>query len=340
MTQKIGKGTFLFERGPSLLAVATVAGPDEGRGPLGEAFDQVVPDLWVGQKSWEQAERELLIRAGQMLLLKGNWKPEDVDLMVGGDLLDQLVTTHFAARTLDIPTLGLFSACATLTAGLTVAAMAVDGGWGEKVMVTVASHHHAAERQYRYPVELGIQKPGTAQWTATGAAAFLVGKGGKVVIREATPGRVVDYGVKDPFDMGGAMAPAARDTLLRHLSDTGRTVEDYDAIFTGDLAAVGTSLFRELLREEGVPVEGRHHDCGLLLYDRETQKEVRAGGSGAACSGLVTAAHILPRLERGEWRRVLLMATGSLHSPTTYRQGESIPCIAHAVVLEREEGTA
>ncbi|MDI3269363.1 MAG: stage V sporulation protein AD [Bacillota bacterium] len=329
--------TFRFESRPSLLSMATVAGPDEAKGPLGEKFDQVVPDLWVGQKSWEQAEQELLARAGQTLLVKENLTAADVDLMVGGDLLDQLVTTHFASRTLDIPTFGMFSACATLTASLAVAAMAVDAGYGQKVLVTVASHHHAAERQYRYPVELGIQKPATAQWTATGAAAFLIGKGGPVVVREATPGRVVDYGVKDPFDMGGAMAPAARDTLLRHLQDTGRTVKDYDAIFTGDLAAVGSTLFRDLLKEEGVQVEGIHHDCGLILYDRSSQKAVQAGGSGAACSGLVTAAHIIPGLLSGEWRRVLLLATGALHSPTTYRQGESIPCIAHGVVLERAE---
>ncbi|MBX5476715.1 MAG: stage V sporulation protein AD [Clostridia bacterium] len=336
--RRVGERTIRFRAEPRLVAAAAVGGRMEGEGPLGHEFDEVDPDSLLGQASWERAERELMRRAVAHALRKAGWSTDDVDFMFGGDLLNQIVSTSFAARDLDIPTFGLFSACATLTAALTLAAMAVDGGYARRALVSVSSHHETAERQYRFPTEFGNQRPPTAQWTATAGAAFLLcGGGDGPRVTMATPGRVVDYGVKDPFDMGSAMAPAAADTIEAHLRDTGRAPDDYDMILTGDLAAVGTPLVRELLSQRGYRIDDVHEDCGLLLYDRERQ-DVHAGGSGAACSGSTVAAHIWKRLASGELRRVLLVATGALHSPTTYQQGEAIPCVAHAVVIEAPGG--
>ncbi|MBE3589688.1 MAG: stage V sporulation protein AD [Firmicutes bacterium] len=332
--RRLGERTFRFPAEPRIVATGSIAGRMEAEGPLGAEFDETVSDSLLGQASWERAERELMRRAVEHAVRKAGWTLGDVDFMFGGDLLNQIVSTSFAARDLDIPAFGLFSACATLTAALTLAAMAVDGGYARRALAAVSSHHDTAERQYRFPTEFGNQRPPTAQWTATAGAAFLLaaeGEGPRITM--ATPGRVVDYGLKDPFDMGSAMAPAAADTIAAHLRDTGRDPSDYDMVLTGDLAAVGTPLVRELLAQRGYDIEDVHEDCGLLLYDRERQ-DVHAGGSGAACSGATVAAHIWKRLAQGDLRRVLLVATGALHSPTTYQQGETIPCVAHAVVLE------
>jgi stage V sporulation protein AD len=346
--RRAGRSTILFPSAPAVRAAASVAGPLEGQGPLRGRFDQVVPDRLMGQDSWEKAERLMLERAVRLAAERGGVRLEDVDLLLAGDLLNQIITSSFAARDLDVPFLGLYSACATLTAGLALAAALVDGGHARRAAVAVASHHDSAERQYRFPTEFGNQRPPTATWTATGAAAVLVSAGGEagedgdgapnpggggrtVRIRSATVGRVVDMGVKDPYDMGSAMAPAAADTIRRHLEDTGRRPDDYDLIITGDLGRVGRPLCQALLEEEGYRVAV--DDCGLRLYDPKRQ-DVHAGGSGAACSGLVFAADVLPALREGRLRRVLLVSTGALHSTTTYQQGESIPGVAHAVCLE------
>lgn len=336
--RRSGQGTLRFDSRPRLAAAAAVAGRLEGEGPLGPAFDAISRDSLCGQASWELAEAEMMRRAAHLALGKADRSAGDAEFLFGGDLLNQIAATNFAARDLDVPTIGLFSACATLTSALTLAGLALDGQYAACVLVGVSSHHDAAERQYRFPTELGRQRPPTAQWTATAAAAFVLERGdggGRAdpVITLATPGRVVDYGVKNPYDMGSAMAPAAADTIERHLRDTGRQPEDYDLIITGDLAAVGVELCDRLLRERGIEIQGRHEDCGLLLYDRARQ-DVHAGASGTACSGATFAAHFLPRLRSGELGRVLLVATGALLSPTTYQQGQSIPCVAHAVAVE------
>jgi stage V sporulation protein AD len=324
--------TAIYARPPVILAASSVAGPFEGQGPLGGSFDEVTADTRLGQPSWEKAERTLLVRAVNRLAAKAHLRLDDIELLFAGDLLNQLVTCSFAARDLDIPYAGVYAACATLTLGFWLAAAAVAGGAAGRVAVAVVSHHDAAERQYRFPVEFGNQRPPTATWTATGAAAFLLGgEGGAVHLTAATMGRVVDLGVTDPFDMGSAMAPAAADTIARHLEDTGRRAGDFDLIATGDLSRVGRPLAEELLRRRGIDVSLA--DCGIRLYDANRQ-DVHAGGSGAACSGLVLAGQLLPALQRRELRRVLLVSTGALHSPTTYQQRETIPGVAHAVCLE------
>lgn len=321
-----------------ITAAASVAGPTEGRGPLQGAFDEVVQDHLVGTQTWEQAESGLILRAFQRLCDRLEVKADAFDLLLGGDLLNQTVSIAFAARQIDLPFCGLYNACATFGEALGLAAVLCDGGYCRRVAVAVSSHHDAAERQYRFPTELGSQRPPTAQWTATGGVAVAVesGAGARAVasITAFTPGRVQDYGVKDPFNMGAAMAPGAADTIAAHLKDLGLGPDDYGAVFTGDLAAVGVPLCEELLRARDI--ELRLNDCGCALYDPGHQ-DVHAGGSGAACSALVTAARILPALRQGEFHRVCLCTTGALHSPTTYQQGESIPGVGHAVTLEAPE---
>ncbi|MDA8345822.1 MAG: stage V sporulation protein AD [Thermaerobacter sp.] len=341
-----GRGHLAFKQPPVLTSWATVAGKKETEGPLGRHFDRIVRDETMGEKSYERAERKLFTGAVDLLLSVAGRHASDVDLLFAGDLLDQIVTANFAARDIGIPLVGVYGACSTSSEALLLSAMAVASGSVRRAIAATASHHLSAERQYRYPIELGVQRLPTAQWTATGAAAFLVedpaerespsapakGDGATLRIVSATVGRVQDYGLKDPNNMGAAMAPAAADTILRHLQGSGRSVEDFELILTGDLGRVGHPLLEELLAEERVHPRERLQDAGILLY-RDDQK-VDAGGSGAACSALVLGAMALPRLRRGEMHRMLLVATGSLHSPRTYQQGESIPTIAHAVEVE------
>lgn len=318
-----------------ITGAASIAGRTEGQGPMGERFDEIVPDHLLGQKSWERAESALLERAFHRLCNRLKLKAGDFDLLLAGDLLNQTVATGFVARELDVPFCGLYSACATFAEALGVASALCDGGYCKRVAVGTSSHHDAAERQYRFPTEFGNQRPPSAQWTATGAAMVAVEAGaeGRAEARLVafTPGRVVDYGVKDPFNMGAAMAPAAADTLAVHLADLDLHPGDYGAVYTGDLARVGVPLCEDLLRERGYDL--RLHDCGTELYDGRHQ-DVHAGGSGAGCSAIVFAARILPALRAGDYRRACLCSTGALHSTTTYQQGESIPAVAHALTLE------
>lgn len=307
----------------------------EGEGPLGELFDHVTEDDLLGKKSWEQAEQQMLQDACQLAANKANISMNDVDLIFSGDLLNQIVSSSFASRQLDRPYMGLFSACASWAQALLLAATMVDGNYFDKVMAAVCSHHNTAERQYRFPVEFGNQRPPTAQWTVTGAGAALIesGDGEGPRLTHGTIGRVVDMGVKDPYDMGSAMAPAAADTIIQHFEDTGRKPEDYDLILTGDLSRVGLPICSDLLIRAGYDAGDRLEDCGIMIYDNEKQ-DVLAGASGAGCSAVVFNAVIYPRLIRKEIHRVLFVATGSLHSPLTFEQGETMPCIAHAVVWE------
>lgn len=411
-SRRVGQQTLVFRNPPRIAAAAAVAGPKEAEGPLGAYWDRTYPDRMLGQRSWERAERRMCLDAAALALEKVGLEPADIDLHLAGDLMNQLTCASFTAAELDIPYLGLFAACATWAAALGLGALFTDAGYASRVLCTTSSHHDAAERQYRFPTELGNQRPATSQWTATGAAAaVLVGgtappegrarsgdhgnhghdhgdngdvsetghhgqgtdrrdeaaagdagqrssgqprngtstlqgtgpgapasgrPGQPVVVTHATFGRVIDMGLTDPFDMGSAMAPAAADTIRQHLQDTGRRPGDYDLIVTGDLARYGHRLLVELLREQGYDAEGVLADCGIMLYD--ASQGVYAGGSGTACSGMVSAGYLLRRMEQGDLRRVLLVCTGCLHSTTTYKQGESLPTVAHAVALEVDGG--
>ncbi|WP_341281987.1 stage V sporulation protein AD [Paenibacillus sp. FSL H8-0537] len=334
-----GKQTWWFEKRPVIIGAATVVGPDEGDGPLAEDFDLVHPELDMQQKSWEKAERLLLEQAADFALQNARIDKEMVQFFVGGDLMNQIISSSFAARSLGIPYLGVFGACSTSMESLSIAAMLVNSGSADYVLAGTCSHNCTAEKQFRYPTEYGSQKPPTAQYTVTGAGAGLVAASGDgPTIECATIGKIVDLGITDPFNMGAAMAPAAVDTIQAHFNDTGRSPSDYDLIVTGDLAGVGHPLANELLLQNGVPMNDTvFGDCGLMVYDVNRQK-VQAGGSGCGCSAVVTYGHLLKRLARGELKRILVVATGALLSPLSFQQGESIPGIAHAVAICGKEG--
>lgn len=334
-----GKQTWWFEKRPVIIGAATVVGPDEGDGPLAEDFDLVHPELDMQQKSWEKAERLLLEQAADFALQHARIDKEMVQFFVGGDLMNQIISSSFAARSLGIPYLGVFGACSTSMESLSIAAMLVNSGSADYVLAGTCSHNCTAEKQFRYPTEYGSQKPPTAQYTVTGAGAGLVAASGDgPTIECATIGKIVDLGITDPFNMGAAMAPAAVDTIQAHFNDTGRSPSDYDLIVTGDLAGVGHPLANELLLQNGVPMNDTvFGDCGLMVYDVNRQK-VQAGGSGCGCSAVVTYGHLLKRLARGELKRILVVATGALLSPLSFQQGESIPGIAHAVAICGKEG--
>ncbi|TDF96790.1 stage V sporulation protein AD [Paenibacillus piri] len=330
-----GHQSWKFLNRPVIQSTATVVGPDEGKGPLVDDFDIVHGDLQLGQDSWEKAERSLMEEASSIAVKNAGLTTGEVQFYIGGDLMNQIISNTFAARTLTIPYLGIFGACSTSMEGLALAAQLVDSGGAKHAMAGTCSHNCTSEKQFRYPTEYGSQKPPTAQYTVTGAGAAVLAKSGDgPVVTGATIGRVVDMGIKDPFNMGAAMAPAAVDTLQAHLRDFKRQPGYYDLIVTGDLAKVGYEIALELMDKHKLPIaQTTYKDCGLMIYDIENQA-VNAGGSGCGCSAAVTYGHILKQLRNGSLKRVLVIATGALLSPLSFQQGESIPCIAHAVSIE------
>jgi stage V sporulation protein AD len=337
--KQLGSQTWEFTTRPVILGSSAVVGPEEGEGPLVSDFDFIYDSLEMGEKTWEKAERVLFEKAANLALINAGVEKEDLEFFVGGDLMNQIISSSFAARKLSVPYLGVFGACSTSMESLAIAAMIVDSGGSKLALAGTASHNCTVEKQFRFPTEYGSQKPPTAQYTVTGSGCAVVGanngSGKGPFVTKATIGRVMDLGVTDPFNMGAAMAPAAADTITAHFRDTALSPGHYDLIVTGDLASVGLPIAKTLLAKEGIPMEQTEfNDCGLLIYDLEKQKYVIAGGSGCGCSAVVTYGHILKRLKKGELKRVLIVATGALLSPISYQQGESIPCVAHAVALE------
>ena len=332
--KRIGRRTIALEMRPAVLGFASVVGSKEGRGPLREGFDYISEDATFGESSWEKAESHMLKQCFELSCAKANISSSSLDMIFAGDLLNQCVSSSFAMKDSQIPYLGLYGACSTMAEGLLLGSLMLEGGFASLSCALTGSHFCSAERQYRFPLEYGGQRCPTAQWTVTGAGSVVLGReGGGVHVTHVTPGVIVDAGIKDANAMGSAMAPAAFDTLSAHFTDTGRRCEDYDAIFTGDLGALGHDLLETLLAEGGYPVDARYQDCGVLLFDRDSQ-DVHAGGSGCGCSASVLCAHILPGMLAGRWHRVLFAATGALMSPLTAQQGGSIPGICHAVALE------
>lgn len=340
-----GHQSWVFDnQEPEIASAAAVVGPFEGKGPLAIDFDTIHEDTWLGQDSWEKAEKRLLEEACEKSIEKAGLQKEDVQFFIGGDLLSQIISSSFTARILSIPYLGIFGACSTSMEGLALSALMVDSGNARSVLCGTSSHNSAAEKQFRYPTEYGGQKPPTAQWTVTGAGAAIVQSGKKAVstqsqpikIKSATIGRIIDMGISDPFNMGAAMAPAAVDTITAHFRDTGKSVADYDLILTGDLGKVGHGLALDLFVKHNVDMpDHKFQDCGMMIYG--DNPVVLSGASGCASSATVTYGHILKRMMAGELKRVLVAATGALLSPLSYQQKESIPCICHAVVLESEQ---
>ena len=331
----LGRGVWQFSLPPRILSQGAVGGRREAAGPLGGELDQTFQDTSLGKVTWEQAEAALQGEALSLALGKARLAPEDLDLVLAGDLLNQCVSSTFGLLSFQIPFLGQYGACSTMAQTLLLGAMAVDSGACERAAAVTSSHFCAAERQFRLPLEYGGQRSPTAQWTATAAGAVVLSREeGPVQVERGLAGRIVDLGVRDPANMGAAMAPAAADTLLRFFQATGASPTEYDALFTGDLGAVGSQLLLELLGEQGLDLSSLHQDCGLLLYDRDRQ-DVHSGGSGCGCSAAVLCGRILPRLAAGEYRRELFCATGAPLSPTTQQQGASIPGICHLVQLGR-----
>ncbi|MFC5774220.1 stage V sporulation protein AD [Ectobacillus antri] len=332
-----GKQTWVFENEIYVQETGTAVGPKEAEGPLGSDFDITYDNLHCNEDNWELAERRLMSDSVSTTLQKATLQNKDIDFFLAGDLLNQTVTANYAARQLGIPFLGMFGACSTSMETLAIGSALVDGGFANRVLASVSSHNATAERQFRYPTEYGGQKPDTATFTVTGAGTALISSvKSPIRIMAATLGKVQDLGITDPFDMGSAMAPAAVHTIAQHFQDLGRTAADYDLIVTGDLSAVGTPIAKQMLLEEGYDMADVYNDCGLMIYNKD--QEVFAGGSGCACSAVVTYGHLLKEMKKGTYNRILVVATGALLNPTMIQQKESIPTIAHGVVFERVKG--
>ena len=344
MIQKTkGARSLVFTEAPCILGSASVAGKTEAEGPLGDCFDVTGEDDLFGEKTWEAAESRIQKEACILALGKAKIRAEQVRCLYGGDLLRQGIATSMGAEELQIPMFGLFGACSTSGEALALAAMAVSAGYGEYMLAVTSSHFGTAEKEFRFPLSYASQRPLSAQWTVTGAGAFVVGsRKGAVRIAGVTVGKIVDYGLKDSQNMGACMAPAAADTIACHLEDFGREAQEYDRIVTGDLGYVGQSILLDLLRERGIDIGSLHLDCGKLIFDQKAQ-DTHAGGSGCGCAAVTLSAFILPRLVSGEWKRVLFVPTGALMSTVSYNEGASVPGIAHGILLEhcpdwKEEG--
>jgi len=329
-----GQQTIKLKNPIGVAAAASVVGPKEGEGPLRKDFDFISDDAYFKEKTWEGAESAMLRQAFTLACDKAKLPPSSLNYIFSGDLLNQCVGSSYALRDTGVPFFGIFGACSTMAEALSLAAMTIDGGFADTCAAATCSHFCTAERQFRLPLEYGGQRTPTAQWTVTGAGAVILKDGGPApYLTHVTTGKIVDAGVTDANNMGAAMAPAAYDTISAHFADTGRTPSDYDAIVTGDLGRIGQDILRELFLGDGVDLGLRYMDCGILIYSGKAQ-DTHAGGSGCGCGASVLAGHLLRGMTDGRWPRLLFCATGALMSTTMSQQGESIPGICHAVVLD------
>ncbi len=341
-TKMVGKQSILFQNAPYIIATASVAGKKESEGPLGSLFDIVNEDPMFGQNTWEEAESELMKEAAEKVLMKAGLANSDIRYLVGGDLLGQLIATSFGIAELEIPMLGIYGACSTMGEAMSIGAMLVDGGYADRILAITSSHFAGAEKQFRFPLDYGNQRPYSATWTVTGSGAVIITDGDKktsnpaeadVVIKGVTTGKIVDYGIKDSMNMGAAMAPAAFETIKQNLEDFGLQPSHYDRIITGDLGAVGSKILIDLLLEAGYDISKNHMDCGVEIFD-ENKQDTHAGGSGCGCSAITFAGYIYRKLKTREWKRVLFLPTGALLSQVSFNEGKTVPGIAHAVMVE------
>lgn len=328
--------TIFFKNKPKIISNYALVGKKEGSGPFKNYYDEILENDLFGEKSYEKAEKKMLETAIYGAINKIKLKPCNIDCLLSGDLLNQIISSSFAARDIGIPYLGVYGACSTMSESLLVGSMLIDGGYMNNVACATSSHFSSAEKQYRYPLELGNQRPPVSQWTVTGAGCTILSKtGSKVYVKNATIGKVTDYGITDANNMGAAMAVAALTTLVAHFKDTNSGPDDYDLIVTGDLGKLGSDILQDLMQKEGYILGQSYHDCGQMIFSKK--QRVYQGGSGAGCSASILNSYIIPKLKKGELKRVLFCATGALLSTTSTQQGESIPCICHAVEIEREE---
>ena len=332
--EKLGSQTVLFDNPITITSTASIVGPKEAGGPLAKYFDKCLEEEFWQEKTWEKAESKIIKETVNMSIVKSGVPAEKIDYCFAGDLLNQCISSSFGLRELNIPFYGIFGACSTFGEGIQLASVFIDGGAGENIVCAASSHFCSAEKQFRFPLELGNQRPPTSQWTVTGAGAVVLSKTGSgPFVTSITTGKIVDMGIKDANNMGAAMAPAALDTLITHFKDTGRSPNYYDGIFTGDLGYVGKEILIENALLKGYNIKNNYNDCGVLMFDKETQ-DTHSGGSGCACAATVFSGYLYNQLKQKKLKKILLIPTGALTNSTTSQQGESIPGIAHAVSIE------
>ena len=337
MARRIGKYTIAFDNSPEICGYAAVVGKKEGNGPLKGCFDVIKQDAKCNQKSWELAESKMQQTAITTAMQKSNYKFSDIDVIIAGDLLNQCIGSTFACLNSNKPFLGLYGACSTMAESLLTGACLIDAGSANKIIAAASSHFCSAERQYRFPLAYGGQRPPTAQWTATAAGAAVLEKtnNNHFCITHAIIGKMVEMGIKDANNMGAAMAPAAFDTIYNLFNDTNTKPNDYDIIVTGDLGDLGATLLVDLFNENRIDITRVYSDCGSMLYG-DTQ-DVHSGGSGCGCSAAVLCGHLLDEMLNKNLKKLIFAGTGALMSPTSIQQGQPIVGICHAVVIERKE---
>lgn len=332
--QDKGKQSICFENPVYIEGYASIVGSKEGQGPLGKYFDITSKDDKFGQQTWEEAESFMQKKALEMAAQKANIRVEDIRMIFSGDLLAQSMASSFGIGELKRPMYGLFGACSTMGESLSLASMAVAAGYGQHVAAVTSSHFATAEKEFRFPLAYGNQRPLSATWTVTGSGGCIVGsRKSTIKVSGITTGKIMDYGLKDSQNMGACMAPAAFDTIYQNMEDFGRTPKDYDKIITGDLGLVGQQILIDLMNQKEMDISAVHEDCGIWIYDGDSQN-THAGGSGCGCSAAVLMAYILPKISSGEWNRVLFVPTGALMSKVSFYEGNSVPGIAQAVILE------
>ena len=331
MSNIINRATIMMATNPSIISYACTAGKKEGEGPMSNYFDRLFTDPYLGQKTFEQGESQMMKETVELAIEKACMKPEDINFIFSGDLLNQCIGSTFGIRELQIPFLGIFGACSTMAEGLTLASILCDNNVGRNILAATSSHFCTAERQFRLPLEYGGQRTPTAQWTATASGAVILSaSGAPPFVRAVSVGTIVDMGITDANNMGAAMAPAAASTIKQFLDDSKLSPDAFDFIVTGDLGKVGSRLLIELLENDNIDIKSNHKDCGMMMYSFDEQ-DVHAGGSGCGCSASILCGYFLEKIKKGEIKNLLFCATGALMSPTSTQQGESIPGICHAV---------
>ena len=332
--KKLGLQTIKFDTPPTITSTACIVGPKESDGPLASYFDKCLEDEFWGEETWEKAESKIIKETTSMAISKSTISAQNIDFCFAGDLLNQCISSSFGLRESNIPFFGIFGACSTFVESMSLGSVFIDGGAAQNVLCATSSHFCSAEKQFRFPLELGNQRPPTSQWTVTGSGAVILSKNGNgPFITHITPGKIVDLGIKDANNMGAAMAPAAVDTLLTHFKDTGRNPSYYDLILTGDLGHIGKEILVDMMKTHGYNVKSNYNDCGVLIFDKESQ-DTHSGGSGCGCCATVFSGYVFKQLQDKKIRKVLLIATGALMNSTSSQQGESIPGIAHAISIE------
>ncbi len=335
--RKIGNQTVEFENPPYILESSSIVGPKEAEGPLAKYFDQCLEDEFWGEKTWEKAESKIIKENVNSVIAKSNITSQDIDFCFAGDLLNQCISSSFGLREINIPFFGIFGACSTFVEGMILGSIFIDGGAAKNILCATSSHFCSAEKQFRFPLELGNQRPPTSQWTVTGSGAVILSNAkpstSSPQITCVTPGKIVDMGVKDANNMGAAMAPAALDTLITHFQDTGRKPSYYDAIISGDLGYIGKEILTEMAETKGYNIKNNYNDCGVLIFDKDKQ-DTHSGGSGCGCVSSVFSGFFYRKLKEKSINKMLLIATGALMNSTSSQQGESIPGIAHAIAIE------